>query len=401
MPAGLTLSLLYTMLLIQNTKLSNPSQLVASPPPPLYPAAPTLYQPMQSQAVASASTTARPASSTNTTATPSTIITNPASFVVPLPTAQPTYPQYPMYAPPGQYPTTPYYQYPYVTPGTYYPQPQPQVSTSAQPQPAVAQTQPAQTPQPQPEASTSTGISVSSANVITSGTGAGGNQGAWSDEETEKLRKLAEESRSGTQNGDIDWDRVVGQWGNSRTRSVIITHYIPECNSELSLNRHQILIKATSLGLKESSSRGVKRRRDEGTSDVASPSVPPTPTVANTVPPATIPPQPAGTNAASSSPSHSQTTTTPAASPALSNQQRPPKSASTLPWPMPTMAVNTPSPVIAAATIAAQDQQRTSYYRARPSQDANKAGVTVATHPYMYQPNGNTGSGRFGKDNGK
>lgn len=223
---GFDLSLLSTMLLIHDTKLNNPAQLVASPPPPIYTAAPTLYQPVQTQAVAATSTPARPAASTSTTATSSAVISNPASFVVPLPTAQPTYPQYSVYAPPGQYPTTPYYQYPYVTPGTYYPQPQPQVSMPVQPQPAVTQTQPVQTPQPQPEASTSTGITVSSANVITSGTGAGGNQGAWSDEETERLKKLAEESRSGTQTGDIDWDRVVGQWGNSRTRFIFFSHYI-------------------------------------------------------------------------------------------------------------------------------------------------------------------------------
>lgn len=168
-------------------------------------------------------------------------------------------------------------------------------------------------------------------------------------------------------------------------------------------HRHQILIKATSLGLKESSSRGVKRRRDEGTSDAASPSVPHTPTVTNTSPTTTIPLQPAvASNPTSTSPSHSQTASTPAASPALPNQQRPgPKPASTLPCPMPTVAVNTPSPVISTATIATQDQQRTSYYRARPSQDAQKAAETVPTHPYMYQPNGSTGSSRLGKENGK
>ncbi|KAH0585473.1 hypothetical protein H2248_008713 [Termitomyces sp. 'cryptogamus'] len=365
---------------ICDTLLSNPSQLVASPPPPIYSTAPTLYQPMQTQHVPSTSTTARSAA-TASTPTTSAVISNPASFVMPLPSAQPAYPQYSMYVPPGQYPTTPYYQYPYVTPGTYYAQPQPQVSTSAQPQSPVTQTQPVRTPQPQTEASTSTGITVSTANVITSSTGAGGNQGAWSDEETERLKKLAEESRSGMQTGEIDWDRVVAQWGNSRTR-------------------HQILIKATSLGLKESSSRGVKRRRDEGTSDAASPSVPPTPTVTNTVVPTTTTATTAPAVPDSTSSSHSQTASTPAASPALQNQQRPaPKPTSTLPWPMPTVAVNTPSPVIPAAKTT--QEQRTSYYRARPNQDANKSTASVATHPYMYQPNGNTGSSRLGKENGK
>ncbi|KAG6907167.1 hypothetical protein DXG01_010292 [Tephrocybe rancida] len=355
-------------------KLSNPSQLVASPPPPINPAAPSFYQPLQSQPVASTSASisagARPTASV---AAPPAVITNPSSFAMPLPTTQPAYAQYQMYA--GQYPTTPYYQYPYVTPGAYY-QPPAQTAPTVQPQPAVAPPQP--TPTPQPEASTSTDINVSAVNVITTGpSGAGVNQGAWSEDETERLKKLAEESK--TQSGEIDWDRVVAQWGNGRTR-------------------HQILIKATSLGLKESSSRGVKRRREnEGASDAASPSVPPTPTVTQIS--ATVP----TSNPPAASPSHSQTGSTPTASPAMQNQQRPPpKPSSGLPWPMPTVAVNTPSPVVAAATTA-QDQQRTSYYRARPSQDGKSAATTASahTHPYMYQPNGSAGPSRLGKENGK
>ena len=49
---------------------------------------------------------------------------------------------------------------------------------------------------------------------------AAGNQGAWSDEETEKLKRLAEESKSQgtTENGEIDWDWVCNQWGAGRTR---------------------------------------------------------------------------------------------------------------------------------------------------------------------------------------
>ncbi|KAF8233349.1 hypothetical protein L208DRAFT_1091826, partial [Tricholoma matsutake] len=69
-------------------------------------------------------------------------------------------------------------------------------------------------------------------------TGAGINQGAWSDEE--QLKKLAEDSQSAGALGEIKWDWVIHQWGNGRTR-------------------HQILIKATSLSLKESTSWGTKR----------------------------------------------------------------------------------------------------------------------------------------------
>lgn len=42
--------------------------------------------------------------------------------------------------------------------------------------------------------------------------------GAWSDEETERLKTLAEQSKSRTSNGDIDWDWTVEQFGETRTR---------------------------------------------------------------------------------------------------------------------------------------------------------------------------------------
>ena len=51
---------------------------------------------------------------------------------------------------------------------------------------------------------------------------AAGNQGAWSEEETEKLKKLAEESKTqgSHDNGEIDWDWVCNAWGPGRTRFV-------------------------------------------------------------------------------------------------------------------------------------------------------------------------------------
>ncbi|KAG6836899.1 hypothetical protein H0H93_001486 [Arthromyces matolae] len=363
------LSMLNEAKRICDTLLSNPSQLVASPPPPIYHPAPALYQPMQIQSAPSTSVS-RPPPSANSAPASSTVITNPASFVMPLPSAQANYAQYQMYPPHGQYPTTPYYQYPY---GGYYPQP-PAAASSTIPAPS----QPQPVPTAQPEASTSSGINVSAANVITSSAGAGGNQGAWSDEETEKLKKMAEENK--TQSGEIDWDRVVGQWGISRTR-------------------HQILIKATSLGLKESSSRGVKRRRDEGAGDAPNSSVAHTPTVATattTAPTATVTTASTSNQPAPSS-SHSST---PAASPALQNQQRPATKPSSLPWPMPTVAaVNAPSPVIATST--SQDPTRTSYYRPRPETVKSSSSSSSTAHPYMYQPNGSAGSSRLGKENGK
>src|SRR5271154_4108798 len=96
--------------------------------------------------------------------------------------------------------------------------------------------------------------------------------------------------------------------------NVCMTPFFPCC-------RHQILIKATSLGLKLSTSRGTKRRRDtdaggghdDSPSDVALP------------PPLPAHPSSAGNerpNASSVSPAGS----TPHASPALSHRTHPPSS---------------------------------------------------------------------------
>lgn len=49
-----------------------------------------------------------------------------------------------------------------------------------------------------------------------------GNQGAWSEEETERLKKLAEESKSKGTSGEIEWEWLIGQWGISRTRLVYL-----------------------------------------------------------------------------------------------------------------------------------------------------------------------------------
>ena len=135
------------------------------------------------------------------------MITNPQSFVVPL-GAQATYPhtQYPMFTTGAtQYPTTYYHQYSYPPPATaFYPQ-QPML-TAAQSQPSL------QTPVQSAAPIVGTLSSIASTGLL--------NQGAWSDEETEKLKKLAEESRTFNSTNEIDWDWVVSQYGNGRTRSV-------------------------------------------------------------------------------------------------------------------------------------------------------------------------------------
>ncbi|EEB93557.1 hypothetical protein MPER_07765, partial [Moniliophthora perniciosa FA553] len=89
------------------------------------------------------------------------------------------------------------------------------------------------------------GSGSGSSTIVTNNvTGVAGNSGAWSDEETERLKRFADESKAKGFTGDAMWDWVVNQWGKSRSR-------------------HQILIKATQIGLKESTgTRGVKRRRE-------------------------------------------------------------------------------------------------------------------------------------------
>jgi hypothetical protein len=153
--------------------------------------------------VASTSTTSHTATSTSASAPQPGVITNPQSFVMPL-GSQPPYPQYPMYTPQGHYPTAPYYQYtPYGQPAYYAPPPIAPAQPPSAPSVSVAHT-------PQPTATITT-TPATGGTVI-------GNQGAWSEEETERLKKVAEESRSKSTTGEIEWEWVISQWGISRTR---------------------------------------------------------------------------------------------------------------------------------------------------------------------------------------
>ncbi|KAG8691410.1 hypothetical protein FRC11_004276 [Ceratobasidium sp. 423] len=71
------------------------------------------------------------------------------------------------------------------------------------------------------------------------------NHGTWRDEESEKLKQLAEHSRTTSKmsgQDKVDWDWVVERFGASRTR-------------------HQILIKATHLGLKPTSTHPSRIRK--------------------------------------------------------------------------------------------------------------------------------------------
>ena len=160
-------------------------------------------------------------------APPGPVITNPQSFVMSLGNpsmsaqAPPSYYPPPMYPTPAgsRYPTTPYYSYPPQPPAPYYPPP-PQTQ-SAPPAPPTPTAPPPPPPAPPTSApATSTGT-LSTFNAATGNVAPGGQQGSWSEDETERLRKLAEQSKEsgGAQGkGEIDWDWVVHQWGNSRTR---------------------------------------------------------------------------------------------------------------------------------------------------------------------------------------
>ncbi|THH28013.1 hypothetical protein EUX98_g6179 [Antrodiella citrinella] len=189
--------------------LANPSQLVGTPPPP--PA------PMYSQVPAySTMPPPPPGNAQGQPAGPSSgpvpMITNPQSFVMSLGATapqghpQPYYP--PMYAQPGsRYPTTPYYSY---APGTYYappaqpqPQSQPQ-SQSVSAAPATSQPANSANNTASPPSASAAGQSASAPpatgtlstfNAATGNAAPGGQQGTWSEEETERLRKLAEQSR--------------------------------------------------------------------------------------------------------------------------------------------------------------------------------------------------------------
>ncbi|KAI5117964.1 hypothetical protein M0805_001625 [Coniferiporia weirii] len=248
------------------------------------------------------------------------IITNPGSFVMSL-SNSPTQGSYTGFQPPNRYPTTPYYSY------------------ATQPHQPGAHPYMAQQQVMKP--------------VNLSTPAAAGNQGAWSEEETEKLKRLAEESKTagtGTDGGEIDWDRVCSTWGPGRTR-------------------HQILIKATNMGLKESSTRGMKRRRETdpgpgATDDLTNNSVGHAPAVNGNANPNTNATTQAvlnavGAAAAASSGSSSVSSERPTStslSPATAQQQAPPPppappgGGNLMHWPMPHIAANTPSPVIAGNT---------------------------------------------------
>ena len=176
-------------------QLANPSQLTTHPPPPMYPQ-------ISGIAVPPAPPAPGPPSSASSTgkfsAKPSSVITNAQSFTVPLQAGpHPQTMQFPQTYPPesqAQYPTMPYYYPPPYAGASYIPISSAAPSMSPSTQPTIQQ-------------------------LTTPGNGAG-SQGAWTDEEQERLKQLAEQSKSIGNTEHIEWDWVVNQWGSSRTRYV-------------------------------------------------------------------------------------------------------------------------------------------------------------------------------------
>jgi hypothetical protein len=191
----------------------------------------------------------------------------------------------------------------------------------------------------------------------------------------------------------------MGQYSHT----VRILPYQFLCDGDhLSILRHQILLKATALGLKESTTRGVKRRREGDAPNVSEgPSAPVPPMNSLTNPVAPPIPSPAQTHTTTSTPSaqpspaiHNpvppppqpqSTTSTPTSTPSRPTTTAP----SVMPWPMPTVAANT-SPVIAAAVTAQPPYYRPPRPHPPPSAPPVKA-VPSTSHQYMHQPNGKSG----------
>jgi len=185
--------------------------------------------------------------------TPASVLPNQSQpFVMPLGpppiSAPPTYTVYP-----PRYPTTSYYQYPTSTAGFYAATPThntSQPTSTSTPTNTTTTTPPTNPPNPPPAATTTntatTTPTMTSTNIPTNpNTGTptqapanpwptGYNQvgapyndaphpfylhhpkGQWAEDEVARLKQLAEQCRD--QKGEIDWDRVIQAWGNTRTR---------------------------------------------------------------------------------------------------------------------------------------------------------------------------------------
>ena len=254
-------------------QLANPIQLINTPPGALYTSfgaqpvygAPGYPTQMPAQAFSTTTFATSPygpgnASTSQENNAPAPVHPNqPQPFVMPLgppPMAAP--PTYTVYPPP-RYPATSYYQYPTSTAGYYAAAPThgPPQSASTPTNATTATTTPPTNPAnpPPPPTTTNTATTtptMTNTNVPTNPTigtptqahanppnpanswPTGYNQvgalpndesnsfrspypkGQWADDEVARLKQLTEQNRD--QKGEIDWDRVIQAWGNTRTR---------------------------------------------------------------------------------------------------------------------------------------------------------------------------------------
>ncbi|KAF7327778.1 hypothetical protein MKEN_00357600 [Mycena kentingensis (nom. inval.)] len=315
---------------ICDSLLANPSQLIKHPPPPMNPPPPMIFQPQAIQPQPQP-----PTAQAQLPPPPAGIITNPSAFVLP----------------PAGYPYTAYAgaYYAYPSYAGYY-QPAPVASGSA------------------PPTTSTSGLATAAAPAETPQT-----PGPWTEEDMARLRKLSETHRLG--NGEVDWDRVVSEYGSGRSR-------------------HQILLKCTAMGIRQSSTtaRATKRRREDGAdAEQQRSDAPPNPAEANAKGKA-----PVSTSATTStppttgSPALSAAAATPVASPAIAHvpapstststtpvmppqPPQPPTPASALPWPMPTVAAPNVDP-------AGQSGAGAGFYRPRPATTP-----VTNTHTFVYQ----------------
>jgi len=110
-------------------------------------------------------------------------------------------------APPGAYPPNSYYQYSYTAP----------------PPGAAYFTQPVASSSSGSGTGTAAAVSIT---TVPAAQGVHSASGAWTDDEVERLKKLAEDSKNTTLNpnasvnGEYDWEYVVRNFGDKRTRFV-------------------------------------------------------------------------------------------------------------------------------------------------------------------------------------
>ncbi|TRM62681.1 hypothetical protein BD626DRAFT_583982 [Schizophyllum amplum] len=348
---------------ICDTLIQNPTRLLTQPPPHMYPTLPMFYAPQPP-----------PAGSPSGSAPPAASISTPQSFVVPMGSQPSTFGQYA-----GSQPTQ--YQYPMGTPFTM---PLRRRRHHNHHRHQFRRRRPRIPPRAR--------VRIREAG--------------------RRTRSTAEAPARGEQSALVHrgqtWDWVIQQYGPTRTR-------------------HQILIKATALGLKESSGKGPKRQRrnsdgeyqplgqttgaapaSAGPSQMKSPTNQSTPSDSPAIqhpPPPSAPQQPPPLQS-QNPPSSQQASRHIPQLPPLQSQPPPsgaPLSASassssrSMPWPMPTVASTTTSPII--STAATPDPQRASmsnYYHPRPQGSDSPSNSTQVGggYSYTYRLNGGRENGR-------